>query len=124
MYADKYVLHKYVTVYVYSLSVILYFLNQVYSWFLEITLVQTLVCVYVHVRVCCGVCPLGYENTFHMKQSLNNQLNKSYCFSLCLCVTVHAKTSQVCTKIEIHFLVQLIATHIISGGSVYNLVKP
>ena len=27
-------------------------------------------------------------------------------------VTVHAKTSLVCTEIEIHFLPQLIATHI------------
>ena len=27
-------------------------------------------------------------------------------------VTVHAKTNLVCTKIEIHFLAQLIATHI------------
>ena len=56
-------------------------------------------------------------------------------------MTVHAKTSLVRTKIEIHFLAQLIATHIsylhaqhvshgqtqlvcFSGEWIYGLVKP
>ena len=59
----------------------LYFLNQAYAWFLEITLVQMSVCGCLYVR------PPRYKKLFHM--GLNNQSGKSYCFSVYLYSTCY-----------------------------------
>ena len=53
------------------------------AWFLNIDMVRTSVCVCV--CVCVRVCPPpGLLKTIHVKGSLNNQPNKSYCLSVSL----------------------------------------
>ena len=49
----------------------------------EITLVRMSVCLFVYVCVC--IRPPGYEN---VKWRLNNQSNKSYCFSMALAIDI------------------------------------
>ena len=57
------------------------FLNQVRAWFLEITSVWMYACVCA--CACVDVC-VSAPQAIQVKRSLNNQSNKSYCFSVSL----------------------------------------